>query len=620
MFNLILIIVLINAILNYLFKVKITTLNCGNFAWVGKVPELFNLDKYKILGLYNESRGKHACGIFVDGKIQKGIHTTAHFSDLIAKESLQSPKVVPVVIGHTRQSSVGIKSLQNTHPFKFEKEDGSYFVGSHNGTLSNHHDLATKYKIDTENRSKIDSEILLEIISKYNADKNTNIKVLSEYEGGAAIVFHDSSDPNILYVFRGKSETTSSYYGNGYNTYGNNYAKVTSEERPLFYWQESSESMYISSLRESLDVISNCDAQNIHTFQPNVLYRIDNGSITKEFKIDRINSKKYEHTYTKTTKAVAKVTNAKPVYDSNANMNKSMTARMDDLQKNSIFYENVNTIINDELTSGITYERLRFRRNGHSVIDGCYVYIDGYGLQFVDLNPVNARKQLKDFKFYDPSTKQTVELKDQSDASLILMVEGLIIPSVLEFTTLMSETSTLYGLRSNPAKMSHMSRYPVIPAYSKKELKSKRQDILINERQSFPNAIILNAKKHTGLIKPICSNKTYHVKDGLLVSTTISLNVNNVPSDIVTINLDSLYEKLDDTFEDSMDDAVSKSKVRSEINDIIEEVDDHMDDLMDLGQTLLTYSTDPVANAVFEILQDLERNYEPIKKHVNFND
>lgn len=96
--------------------------------------------------------------------------------------------------------------------------------------------LLNKFNVKTEEtRTKIDSEILLEIL--YNSK---NFKVLSEYNGTAALVFINLNEPDCVWVWKGASR---SY------THAN--ADVT-EERPLFYYQETPNSLYISSIEDSL--------------------------------------------------------------------------------------------------------------------------------------------------------------------------------------------------------------------------------------------------------------------------------------------------------------------------------------------------------------------------------
>ena len=67
---------------NYLFaaffKIPITTLNCGLYGFSGKSKlnkqdMRLALAKFKILGLYNETRGKDSCGVVINNVIQRKV-------------------------------------------------------------------------------------------------------------------------------------------------------------------------------------------------------------------------------------------------------------------------------------------------------------------------------------------------------------------------------------------------------------------------------------------------------------------------------------------------------------------------------------------------------------------
>lgn len=620
MLNLILIVLTINSIINYITKAKATTLNCGNFAWIGSSPDLFNLDKYKILGMMNESRGINSCGVFIDGKVTKGIGATSRFTNLISSESIEKPESIAVVIGHTRNSSVGTVNASNVHPFVFNRNDGSYFVGSHNGTLKNYIDLSEKYNIDRRNFTKIDSEVLLEILSNYDSSKNNNIKVLSEYEGGAAIVFHDSKNPDTMYVFRGESED-SSYSSYGYN-YG--YNTIPTPERPLFFWQESDDSMYISSMIDSLKMISNQDNSNIKSFETNTLYVIEKGNISKRIKIDRVKSVKYKSAAKNINNSYNRNKPIETVSSFNKNSNNSINRtknkpELNELQKKSIFYEKVGSVVNEELPSGIVYERLRLRRNGHVIEDGCYVYIEKHGMEFLDKNPVKAAKTLEDYYFYDKPTEQSIELGDCSDCSLIYVVDGLIIKNLMEYSTLIEKGSQLYAYRGNISKMSYMSMYPVCQMYSKKDLKSLKRNILVSNTKAYSNSVLKDSQRFTGSIKPMCSNKTYFFKNGELDSTSFGLEVNNPPSDIKTIDISyilgfSTEDDYESTFENEL--GLGFPYEDEQKSDLILEAQDHVNYLIDIGSALIDHTDDYLCNATFEFIKGVEQSYEPLKNYL----
>jgi glutamine phosphoribosylpyrophosphate amidotransferase len=255
---------------------------CGIAAWAGENPKHFNKYKFDILGIFNDSRGGDSCGVSTDGEIYYGLTTSdKKYKDFLVEKNYLVPKSIPIVIAHTRKSSVGTINMHNAHPFGFginEKYDSFEFIGCHNGTLYNYEELAREFNVSVNDndsngvfkRRKIDSEVFLEIIYK-----NKNFKVLSKYNGGAAIVFYNTLEPNVLYAFHGESSTYS-------NT-------KPEEERPLFYYQEKSNSVYISSIAESLVAIGGELNKNVFSFKTNCVYKIKNGNVDKAelFEISR---------------------------------------------------------------------------------------------------------------------------------------------------------------------------------------------------------------------------------------------------------------------------------------------------------------------------------------------
>lgn len=257
---------------------------CGIFAWSGKDPKKFNKAKFDILGIFNIERGKDSCGISYDGEVYPGVNDNKLYSTFTQNINIK-PKHFPVVIGHTRQSSPGNAiTAENAHPFGFgliNNELQSFeFIGCHNGTVYNKKELASLYNIEesekkvnycvkdpekvisTSYRTKIDSEILLECLYK-----SKEFKVLSKYNGGAALVFSNLNEPNILYVFKGASKNYD---------YGTASVVV---ERPLFYYKESKNSLYISSIDKALTIIGGIKDKTLFEFKENIVYKIIDGDI-----------------------------------------------------------------------------------------------------------------------------------------------------------------------------------------------------------------------------------------------------------------------------------------------------------------------------------------------------
>ena len=403
MIKIILILLTIHYIGFILNKSKTNILSCGLFGWAGQNVKHFNKDKFDKLGIYNIERGKSSCGISFDGDIQIGIDSTKLYSDFIIDKEI-NPKRFPIVIGHTRQASTGnIVNVYNAHPFGFGDNNGDFiFIGAHNGTLKNHDELAKKYEIEKNvensyfdkndvevitNRNKIDSEILLEIIYKHK-----NFKVLSEYIGGAALVFTDTTNPNVLYLFKGKSK---------------DYMSSTHEttERPLFVYIENKHSMYFSSLEDSLKTIGGKN-KNIIDIEANVVYKITNGDFLNAEKIviSRKNATQSSYTFNN-------YNSYNPYYHSQEYYNELDTAFEEknkgkekkeeksssiiilpasknvniqkEVKEEKINIYNEKTLKDVNEYKGIPYfNKLRWWRNGQ-LVTGIYTWINNYGYYFL---------------------------------------------------------------------------------------------------------------------------------------------------------------------------------------------------------------------------------------------
>ena len=214
-------------------KQKKAIFYCGIIGYSGKTP--FDKEKVNLLMIWNSlERGKDSTGIYSpkNGLIKEAENATKFLTTKTFEED-------NMLIAHVRAKTVGVNSAKNAHPFL---EDNICLV--HNGTLKNHYPLLRKYDLNYQYHD-VDSHIMCSIISK-----EKNFKVLSEINGAAAVLIHDTNNPDVMYAFR-------------------------NSERPLFKGSYDG-NMYISSIAESLSVIG---CKNIKEFKENYLYTIVNGLI-----------------------------------------------------------------------------------------------------------------------------------------------------------------------------------------------------------------------------------------------------------------------------------------------------------------------------------------------------
>jgi hypothetical protein len=262
-------------LLTYLFGSKTPTnyLYCGLFGWVGKNPSTFSRHAFTILGIGNDSRGGDSCGVYSNHGVIYGTGYTRDFPTFIKKIGKIKAGKDCVVLGHTRKASIGHTGASNAQPVVLKDENSNLgFVMTHNGTLINHKELAKKYKLSTKNL-RTDSHVLAALI--YDTEAGPDI--LAEYNGAAAVVYH-LPGTNKIYIFKGKSKSSSNY-------------NTTTEERPLYGYQESPHSFYYSSVKGPLELIAKSE-KDIFDIECNTLYEVEAGVLKKIREIDR--SKMYQ--------------------------------------------------------------------------------------------------------------------------------------------------------------------------------------------------------------------------------------------------------------------------------------------------------------------------------------
>lgn len=535
--NLILILLSIDGIFKMIFKPKQDRFGCGIFAWAGKSPRTFNKSTFEILGILNETRGKDSCGVSTDGEIYVGVDKDKIFRDFLVNKNYPAPLEIPIVIGHTRASTVGSNSKHNAHPFGFgesKKFENSYgFIGCHNGTLHNHKDLAKMFGVDIDKKftndknvkwstTKIDSEVLLECIYK-----NKNFKVLSKYNGAAAIVFYHVDKPDTIYCFHGASTKTS-------------FDDKLFIERPLFGYQEHKNSLYISSQEDSLFIIGGT-VDNVFEFDTNTVYEIKNGNMktAKKIKLSRVDQQiEKEYAYEKRRKQEAKdakITTVKrldcayefPVSNNNGegghgcNYQTPFPSRTQNIHSIS---GDFNIHLDKKVgppSKRIFMEGLRYKRNGH-IITGIYVWVDDFGFYLLDNNILGAEKQFRRLvnkKFIDGDFIHTEDKLTKSDDAIIpfpakagftsdytnpmkffsYFYQGVKIKSFVDFTAVSGFANINHKITIEA--LSNISAHPI--------MEIKKHSTPISFQGIFHEGVLANGK-----FCPVGSEKIYEIENG----------------------------------------------------------------------------------------------------------
>lgn len=241
MIGLILLITVLNILMSPLAKKG--QLFCGLVGFSGTGE--FDMLKVKFLMYWNSiERGTDATGIYspVNGIIKDNTKAETFINDW-----RYGGKVVldNVLIAHVRAKTFGGNTVANAHPFEFGN-----IVGAHNGTLKNHLTIAYEYGMDVT-KIDVDSQVLVQGLYMDSSSANP-FKVLSQYEGAAALLFFNKEE-NALYACHDK-------------------------ERPLYHgWAEDNQ-MYISSIKEPLEAIG---CKGIVAFPVNVVHKIVDGQIVE---------------------------------------------------------------------------------------------------------------------------------------------------------------------------------------------------------------------------------------------------------------------------------------------------------------------------------------------------
>jgi len=243
----------------------------------------------------NDSRGGDACGRIFSSEVQHGVDKLKLYKDFITEVENPIGLESTTVLGHCRKASVGGRESIYAQPIILRKKDINMkairdtilkknikacadndiiFSGIHNGTISNYRIIATNYGIPTEDHN--DSKVILTALF-YG-----NYKVLLEYEGTAALVWHNHLTDK-TYIFKGESKYSKA-------------STIISEERPLHFYQVTPGNIYISSEIEPLLMI-NGTLDSVFQFEPNYIHIFKSGDCIGKEKYSRVDCVQSNYTY-----------------------------------------------------------------------------------------------------------------------------------------------------------------------------------------------------------------------------------------------------------------------------------------------------------------------------------
>lgn len=165
---------------------------CGVYGFAGK-PTKETAKIFRYLGFLNQARGKDSTGFCYCSKdrvlIEKDSEkSTKFYSKFENMKKLQefTDKPFCILMGHTRQATVGAINKENAHPFRM-----GHIIMTHNGHINNYLKLGQKMK----RKCDVDSQIIGHLL-----EKDDSIKSFSKLDGWFTVPYINLKRKDLLSV------------------------------------------------------------------------------------------------------------------------------------------------------------------------------------------------------------------------------------------------------------------------------------------------------------------------------------------------------------------------------------------------------------------------------------